>query len=91
MKIRITGGGIYGADGEVPIGTELTLKSEPKAWAGRYIVLSDDGVTSDKVVIVNPQYDRDDLKKQADELGIQYPANIPSAKLSELIDAELAK
>ncbi|MCZ0964309.1 hypothetical protein [Paracoccus benzoatiresistens] len=42
MKIRITAGGIYGADGEIPVGTELTVKEEPKAWAGRYEVLVED-------------------------------------------------
>jgi len=41
MRIQITAGGIFGADGqEVPIGTEMTVKEEPKGWAGRYTVLS---------------------------------------------------
>ncbi len=35
--------------------------------------------------------DRDDLKKQADELEIEYPKNIPTEKLKELIDAKLAE
>lgn len=35
--------------------------------------------------------DRDELKKQADELGLQYAANIKSEKLKELIDAKLAE
>lgn len=34
--------------------------------------------------------DREDLKKQADELGIQYAKNIPTEKLRDLIDAKLA-
>lgn len=34
---------------------------------------------------------RDDLKKQADELGIEYPKNISTAKLKELVDAKLAE
>ena len=34
--------------------------------------------------------DRDELKKQADELGLQYAPNIKSEKLKELIDAKLA-
>lgn len=42
MRIKITKGGIYGLDAEIPVGTELTVKEEPKAWHGRYIVLSDD-------------------------------------------------
>jgi hypothetical protein len=35
--------------------------------------------------------DRDDLKKQADELGIEYAKNIPTDKLKELVDAKLAE
>ena len=34
--------------------------------------------------------ERDDLKKQAAELGLQYPKNISTDKLKELIDAKLA-
>lgn len=34
--------------------------------------------------------ERDELKKQADELGIDYPGNISNAKLKEMIDAKLA-
>ncbi|PSM18227.1 hypothetical protein [Nitratireductor sp. StC3] len=34
---------------------------------------------------------RDDLKAQADELGIEYPKNIPTEKLKELIDASLSE
>jgi hypothetical protein len=35
--------------------------------------------------------ERDELKKQADELGVQYPGNISNVKLKELIDAKLAE
>jgi hypothetical protein len=35
--------------------------------------------------------DREDLKAQADELGITYARNIPTAKLKEAIDAKLAE
>lgn len=34
--------------------------------------------------------ERDELKKQADELQLEYPGNISNAKLKELIDAKLA-
>ncbi|MDK4720126.1 hypothetical protein PH552_12305 [Rhizobium sp. CNPSo 3968] len=34
--------------------------------------------------------DRDDLKKQAAELGLEYPRNITTEKLKELIDTKLA-
>ncbi|MER8925792.1 hypothetical protein [Mesorhizobium sp. M0859] len=35
--------------------------------------------------------EREDLKKQADELGIEYAKNIPTDKLKELVDAKLAE
>jgi hypothetical protein len=35
--------------------------------------------------------ERDELKKQADELGIEYAKNIPTDKLKELVDAKLAE
>lgn len=35
--------------------------------------------------------ERDELKAQADELGLQYPGNISTAKLKEMIDAKLAE
>jgi hypothetical protein len=34
--------------------------------------------------------DRDDLKKQASELGLDFPRNISTEKLKELIDAKFA-
>lgn len=53
MRIKITAGGIYDAKGkEVPVGTELTTKSEPTAWAGRYETISGDG--KDKTAVANP-------------------------------------
>lgn len=53
MRIQITAGGIFGADGkEVPVGSEFTVKEEPTAWAGRYTVLS--GNADDKTGVNNP-------------------------------------
>lgn len=44
MRIKITGGGIYDGKGqEIPVGTELTVKEEPTAWAGRFETISGDG------------------------------------------------
>lgn len=34
---------------------------------------------------------REELKKQADELGIEYARNVSNEKLQELIDAKLAE
>ncbi len=42
MRIRITARGIYGIDGELPIGTELDVSAEPVGWAGRYEVVQAD-------------------------------------------------
>lgn len=58
VKIQITAGGIYGADGELPIGHEMDLESEPTAWAGRYVVLSDTkGEKGGKTPVTNPKAD----------------------------------
>lgn len=35
--------------------------------------------------------EREELKKQAGELGLQYPGNISNTKLKEMIDAKLAE
>lgn len=39
MKVRITKPGIYGADGMYPVGTEMDVENEPKAWLDRYEVV----------------------------------------------------
>ena len=85
MKIRITGTGIYGKSGEIEVGTELTVQSEPKGWEGRYQVI--EGDAAGKTEVIN----RDELKKQADELSIEYARNVSNEKLQELIDAKLAE
>lgn len=42
MKIRIIAGGIYGADGELPIGAEFTISGDvPPGWAERVEVIED--------------------------------------------------
>lgn len=54
MRIEITGRGIYGADGkEIPVGTELTVKNEPKGWRGRYRTIS--GSSANKTAITNDE------------------------------------
>lgn len=50
MRIKITKGGIFGKDGEIAIGTEMTVSDEPLGWAGRYEVISR---TEGKTEIVN--------------------------------------
>lgn len=58
VTIKITAGGIFGAEGEVPVGTEITLSEEPKGWDGRYVVIS--GAKADqKVAVTNPAKSED--------------------------------
>lgn len=104
MRIEITGRGIYGTAGEVAIGTIIEVSEEPKGLDGRYRVLADekgkepvtnpldhDGDGKAGGAKQNdPPSERDELKKQASELGLEFPANIKTEKLKELIDAKLA-
>lgn len=53
MRIEITAGGIYGADGkDIPVGTELEVSEEPQGWAGRYRVIGGDA--KGKKAVTNP-------------------------------------
>lgn len=52
MQIRITKPGIYTATGEIEVGTELTVNSEPTGWAGRYEIISGGG--KGKIAVTNP-------------------------------------
>lgn len=96
MRIQITGGGIYGEGGvEVPIGTEFDVKEEPAGWVGRYTVLSE---TKGKTAVTAKEKPEDpakaeleamtvdELKKMADELGVDLKG--ASAK-GDMIDALL--
>ncbi|MDX0759800.1 hypothetical protein GOD70_22350 [Sinorhizobium medicae] len=50
VRVKITQPGIYASTGkEIAVGTELTLTKEPKAWAGRYEVISSGGEGKDAV------------------------------------------
>jgi hypothetical protein len=54
VRIKITAGGIYNAEGkEIEVGSELALKDEPTAWAGRYETISG-GDTKAKKAVTNP-------------------------------------
>lgn len=75
MKIEITAGGIYGAKGEIPIGTELTVKEAPVGWAGRYRVI---GKTEGKTAVVNPK--QDDAPKTAAEVLATADGNFMAFK-----------
>jgi hypothetical protein len=56
MKIRITAGGIYGAKGEIAIGTEFEVKDVPNGWDGRYEIVGKDA-SKDAVPVTNPAKD----------------------------------
>ena len=51
MRVKITSRGLYGRNGEVPVGTEIDVADEPKALAGRYEVLATEQA---KVAVTNP-------------------------------------
>lgn len=52
MRIKITAGGIYDGKGqEIPVGTELTVKEEPAAWAGRFETI--EGAGKGKTAVTN--------------------------------------
>lgn len=53
MKIKITKPGIFGANGEVPVGTELTVKQAPAGWEGRYEEIGKKA-EADAEPVVNP-------------------------------------
>lgn len=104
MRIEITHGGIYGTAGEVEIGTIIDVSEEPVGLVGRYRVLSDEkGKTfvanpldhdgdgkAGGAAPNNPPSERDELKKQAGELGLEYARNITTEKLQDMINAKLA-
>lgn len=54
MKIEIIAAGIFGADGEIPVGSTMDVKEEPKGWAGRYRIVSG-GDAKGKEAVTNPK------------------------------------
>ena len=97
IKIRITGAGIFGADGEIKVGKVMTLKSEPKGWAGRYVVI-DDSEGKEVVTNVKPEEgkevvtnvkseDRKNLEAQAAGKNVEFTATTTDDELTALIAA----
>lgn len=73
VRVKITQPGIYASTGkEIAVGTELTLKKEPKAWAGRYEVISSGG--KDKEAVTG---DAGDTKTAADVLAMANDTSVP--------------
>ena len=55
MKLRIVAGGIFGAEGEYPVGYEFeTDAAIPDGWAGKVIVIEDEPKPKAKA-ITNPK------------------------------------
>ncbi|MDK3016543.1 hypothetical protein [Pseudodonghicola flavimaris] len=92
MKIRITGAGIFGAKGAIPIGTEMTIKGEPPAgWAGKYSVI-EDGAATGAEGVTNPDRTkkRQALEAQAAELQVSFSDETSDDALIEAIKAAKA-
>lgn len=54
QKIEIIANGIYGADGEYPIGTTLDVDEIPAGWAGKVHMIKDKPADGAKPV-TNPK------------------------------------
>lgn len=83
MKIRITAGGIYGANGEVAIGTELELKEAPKGWAGRYVVIGE-GPKDGAVALTGKN--KAELLEIAAAEGVEVEADATNADIKAAIE-----
>ncbi|WP_105436409.1 hypothetical protein [Neorhizobium tomejilense] len=100
-KITITNNrpGGFGIPGGPVILGKGTIEVEASDWAkveDHPVVKAwvDEGnltIEGKSVAKTDDSPDRDELKKQANELGLQYPGNISNVKLKEMIDAKLAE
>ena len=66
MRIRIIAGGIFGNDGEYPIGTELEAAEVPLGWKSKVEVIKADP-SPDAVAVTNPKRAAKDAIGAADE------------------------
>lgn len=95
MEIRVIAGGIFGADGEIPVGSEFTIQGEiPDAWAKK--VEKIEGTPTDAVPIVNPDLSakskkRTALEKQAGDLGIGFSSEATDDELAAAIKTAKGK
>lgn len=75
MKIRVIAGGIFGADGEIPAGSEFDIIDGPvpEAWAKKVQVIIEPA-SAEAVPVTNPAKTkkREGLEKQAAELGLGF-------------------
>lgn len=78
MKIEITGHGIFGATGEIPIGSIVEVKEEPLGWKGRYRVV---GRTEGKTPVTNEPKTYDEMTRaELDKLAEDRGVDIKEAK-----------
>ncbi len=96
VKLENTRPGGFGIPGGPVIAGKSTLEVEQSDWdtvKDHPVVVA--WIKAEHLIVSGDDDDpkpseRDDLKKQAAELGLEYPKNISTEKLKELIDAKLA-
>lgn len=85
-KIEIIAGGIWGGDGEVPVGSVHDVASVPDGWAEKVRVLTDDA-PADAVPLTNDDADRAAIIADLEALG----AKVDKRKSTDTLAAELAE
>ncbi len=77
MKIRITQPGLYGAEGPIPVGTEIEVTKEPVDWAGRYELVDRPAPKGSDTAIVNPfnadKASEEELRAHLADKGVTIP------------------
>lgn len=64
MKIKITSPGIYGAKGEIEVGSVFAISGEPPSgWRGKYVVVEEDPVADAKPVTNGGEAKKVEAKK----------------------------
>jgi hypothetical protein len=93
MRIRIKGfngsedhSGLFGGNGEIPIGTEIDLAEAPAGWAGRYDVISGGPAQGSTFVTGEPG----PLDRSIPELEKHLEGVTDADEVQRLIDAETA-
>lgn len=99
MKIKVTERGLFGANGEIAVGTEFTVKEMPKTWAAKAIQIGA-GVPEGAELTVNPAADtgatgktkkRQALEQQAADLGLGFAPEATDLELAEAIKSARGK
>lgn len=103
-RYRVTDGGLFGADGELPVGFEFDMKdSVPAGWASKVALLSSTSVTPAHEPVVNPSatIDQNDNKDDGGGTSVVVktsgdepdPAPVPKAKTKkrENLEAQAEK